>query len=260
MLITNLHSLRVLITRPIRQARTLATQLTACGAQPFVYPVLQIVPIELQQENMNHALEHSDWVIFTSSNAVWHAAKLCQHYPHPLPPLLAIGPATAATLIEQGLPVAKQPTVAFSSEGLLAMPLLQACQNKRILLIGGVGGRTLLTDELTARGASVNKLDVYRRCPGVKPNKTQLATWQHPGVDVVISTSGEGLFQLDAQFRAIDDAAHDWLLAQQLLLMSQRLVPLAQSYGFMQSPLVASDASDDGLVKKLAEFVKQQEK
>ncbi len=257
MLTIDLQSLRVLIARPIRQAQTLASMLSACNAKSFVYPVLCIEQIAFNQTEFNHAVANSDVIIFTSCNAVWQTAVKLLYYQRQqsLPQLIAIGPATADAIAEEGLPLANKPTSEFSSEGLLDIPLLHSCYGKRILILSGVGGRTVLIDELTARGAVVEKLAVYRRCHGIKPSKEMLATWQQPGIDVVISTSGEGLSQLVKQISAVGKSYHDWLLTQQLLVMSQRLVPLVQQYGFTCQPLVATQASDVGLITALANFL-----
>lgn len=256
MLMTDLHSLRVLVTRPIRQAQTLAEQLTQCGADVLIHPVLRIEPVLFDHQDITQLIGNSDYIIFTSCNALWHSEHFLKSYKNTLPQCIAIGPATANAITAAGLPLATQPMTDFSSEGLLSIPALQTCQGKQFLLLSGHGGRSILIDELTKRGAFVTKLAVYQRCPGIKPSNETIATWQKPGIDVVISTSGEGLSQLVTQCREISETTLHWLLKQQLLLMSQRLVPLAQQLGFIQQPLIASSASDDGIVNMLAHFVK----
>ena len=50
----------------------------------------------------------------------------------------------------------------------------------------------------------------------------------------------------------------DWLLQQQLLVINQRLVPLAQQLGFLRTPWVATCASDAGLIAQLQQQYMQE--
>ena len=252
--------MRVLITRPIKQAQSLASALQSHNIETLIYPALQIEPVDANAfEQLSDRLSHFDWIIFTSCNAVWQSiAHLKTMWANKsTPALIAIGPATANALSEAGFTVTCSPRANFSSEGLLAEPFIQACQGKHILLLGGVGGRTVLTHQLTQCGATVEKLAVYRRCPGIKPSKTELATWQHPGIDVVISTSAEGLRQLVNLVHSAGSPHLDWLLQQQLLVMSQRLAPLVAQLGFLHKPWLATEASDTGLVARLQQCQQQ---
>src|SRR5690606_36810182 len=75
--------------------------------------------------------------------------------------VLAVGARTAELLAEQGIgsELPAEPT----SEGLLALPALERVAGRRVLLVAGVGGRTLLAETLTTRGAVVVRNECYRR-------------------------------------------------------------------------------------------------
>ncbi|MBV7305155.1 uroporphyrinogen-III synthase [Xanthomonas vasicola] len=101
--------------------------------------------------------------VFTSPAAV-HAA-------HRLAPLqrpaqahwMSVGDGTARALQTCGIDTVVRPT-RMDSEGLLALPLLQA-PLQAVGLITAPGGRGVLAPTLEQRGARIVRVDVYQRIP-----------------------------------------------------------------------------------------------
>jgi uroporphyrinogen-III synthase len=130
---------RVIVTRPPAQAEELAEALRNAGFEPVLCPLLEIEPID----DGPIELDGYDWVIVTSANG---AAELARRHAGPLPRIAAVGEATAAALVEQGLEVSFVPSVS-SQEGLLAeLPRPVG----RALFVGAAGARRLIADELPA--------------------------------------------------------------------------------------------------------------
>jgi uroporphyrinogen-III synthase len=130
---------RVIVTRPPAQAEELAEALRNAGFEPVLCPLLEIEPIDDGPID----LDGYDWVIVTSANG---AAELARRHAGPLPRIAAVGEATAAALVEQGLEVSFVPSVS-SQEGLLAeLPRPVG----RALFVGAAGARRLIADELPA--------------------------------------------------------------------------------------------------------------
>jgi uroporphyrinogen-III synthase len=222
----------------------------------FNHPVLDIVPIVLSDEDVTQALSPTvDWVIFTSVQAVRYAEAFLEQLRGYtcLPQFIAIGPATAQAISDAGFHVTFTPADHISSEGLLASRFMRGCCGRQVLILGGLGGRTVLLNGLRRRGAYVRKQALYRRTPGVKPSKATLSTWQRSPIYAIIVTSGEGLTQLVSLVGQTPLDQH-WLREQQLLLMSERLVSLAKQYGFIRPPWVAHYASDAGLIARLQQL------
>ena len=73
------------------------------------------------------------------------------------------GTGTAATLKRLGFADVHSPTQTFTSEGMLALPRLQNVAGKRFWIVAGEGGRPLIADTLTARGADVTTIECYTR-------------------------------------------------------------------------------------------------
>ena len=84
----------------------------------------------------------------------------------PMPPVavtwLCNGPRTASVLQAAGLPV-RFPANGNTAEDVLQLPETLEVTNDKWLIVKGEGGRVTYPAVLTARGASVVSLDVYRR-------------------------------------------------------------------------------------------------
>ena len=163
-----LHGLTLVVTRPASQAKRTAFILREAGATAIEFPVLDIAPIEASL--MVRDLETADAFIFVSANAVEFgvpAVRRTGAFPDAAE-IFAIGRATAAALNEAGFANVVSPQQSIDSEGLLALPQLRTGMGRHIILVKGQserGGRRLLDETLTARGAQVTTLECYRRAP-----------------------------------------------------------------------------------------------
>jgi uroporphyrinogen-III synthase len=135
------------------------------GATTLTLPVIEIRPLKERRDLAAQLsdLQHFDLIIFSSANAVRFGVSFLDQKRDLM--LAAVGPATARALNQAGYRVAIQPQASFDTEGLLAHPRLEHVGGHRVLLIKGRGGRPLLQQELTRRGATVVSADVYERVP-----------------------------------------------------------------------------------------------
>lgn len=199
----------------------------------------------------------ADIYIFLSPDAVEYGLPFLRSHEitvnHAM--ILAVGQATARVLRDAGISGAETPSGNLaSSEGLLAMSCLRAGQvrGRRVLLICGVGGRALLTEKLHARGARVERLEIYRRDPAESNIVDAIQTAGGGRPDVTVVTSVEGMENLA---RLIHAQGQEWLLAVPLVVMSKRIAAECQCCGFTGTANVAPGASDDGLIAALVEYV-----
>ncbi|MDR2710630.1 MAG: uroporphyrinogen-III synthase [Burkholderiales bacterium] len=199
-----LDGLGILITRPEKQAHTLAKRLEKIGAVPVLLPTIEIAPPQDTQplRDALAQLDAYDFVMFVSPNAVEQAlATLPQQAKTQWPKTvqaLAPGKGTAAALQQAGVPVESilMPISRFDSEGLLELPTLQNMQGKRVLILRGEQGRELLSETLTARGAEVTRVACYRRiCP--TENVDLLPLLQSSRLCAITATSAEALDNLE---------------------------------------------------------------
>jgi uroporphyrinogen-III synthase len=221
----NLHGLGVLITRPQHQAQSLYDAIKKSGGIPVLFPTIEITaPTDpaLCKQQLQNATDYDD-LIFISPNAVTYAvADVAIDRQR----IFAIGGATAKMLLQHHIPHYLPFEEKADSENLLASPLLGHMQGRRVLIIRGEGGRALLRDTLTERGATVDYAEVYRRrCPDVDATSL-LQKWPQE-IEAVITTSNA----------IIDNLLHlcrnDPVVRQTpLIVISQRMLKHADQLGF----------------------------
>ncbi len=239
----------VLVTRPAETADALLRLLRHAGAEVIHLPMQCIEPRrELPRPASLGGPDgpEDDWWIFTSANAARHFVR--DEHPLRTPRIAAIGAATAATLEAIGLPPDLVPADAYTSEALLATPEMQAVDGERILIITGEGGRDRLRRELTARGAEVRVLAVYRRVPStVTPE--QLSAALERAQDLIV-TNGEALQRLLA---LCPEAQRERLLSRRLVVPTARVVEMAKSLGFTGPVLAPALMNDAAIVRALSD-------
>lgn len=242
----DLRGLRVLNTRPQRQGEALNRLILAAQGDVIHFPTLSIQATALDWLATLRRQTRIDQAIFTSANAVWHAAQAL-----PLagnPSIIAIGKATAQALQDQGVSVASCPSVA-DSEHLLQLPELQTLQGKTVLLFKGEGGRTLIATVLRQRGARLVELNVYRRQPVTVDEKQLDRWWQDDAVDIILMTSHEAMNQL---FTMVGDRDIRRLQQIPCLVISPRLADIATRMGM--KTVITSPV--DALMESLQQFNK----
>lgn len=159
---------RILITRSREQSRKMADRIAELGAEPVLFPTIQIVPPE-DFGPLDQAIARIgsfDWVIFTSVNGV---ERFFQRYfqlredirEMTGPRIGAIGPVTSAALRVRGLKVdvlARE----FTAEGLLDFLHKENLSGKRVLIPRAEKARDVLPEGIRAQGGQVEVVPVYR--------------------------------------------------------------------------------------------------
>ncbi len=178
-----------------------------------------------------------DLIIFISPTAVIHSTLLHADLRQFENPIIAVGAGTASQLREVGIDKVRVPD-RFNSEGMLAMPELQQVQNKRILVVKGQGGRSLLQDTLKDRGAEYQSLDVYVREP--LAIEQEVVDWYLEGefTKGITSASVETLSAYDSQRQDRTLPIPDFILAA-----SERIAEVANSLGYTDVTTVGGAAN-----------------
>lgn len=244
-----LSGFTVWVTRPAHQSQSILISLEHLGARTLALPLLDIAPFNdpASQQRLVAAGEY-DVVIFVSANAVeysadWHAniTNVCD--------IAVIGQATAAKCREYGLNAQYVPDRG-NSEGLLALSRFQSMEEQKVLIVRGHGGREHLAEQLRERGATVDYAEVYQRqAPDIRITP-DLAT-----ADIILITSTE---VLDTLVTLAQRDRQDWVFTKPLLLIHARIASRVQASGFTLKPLVASEASDSGMIEALQAWARSQ--
>ena len=244
-----LAGVTVVVTRPRAQAARFATRVGEAGGTPLLLPALEIEPVELDPAARERlAPDAFDWTIYTSANSVESSLR---QLPRPARTrIAAVGRGTARALAEHGVVVHAVPATTADSEGLLALEPFMAAAGRRILILKGEGGRTLLREELERRGARVVTAEVYRRVPAL-PDPDALAALGkacEDGTAVVAATSAESLAAL---LEAVPDQRLPRLRDAVLLVPGARVAAAARTRGWRGPLLVARSAEDAAMAEAL---------
>lgn len=239
---------QVIVTRPQAQAGPILTALQQRGYQPLSLPLMDIVPVPDDERSgeLRQRLQNTDQyraIIVISMNAAEIGLDWLDRY-WPQPPVgidwYAVGPSTADILQQAGLPV-HCPPERFDSEGILALPGLQAdvIAGEKVLLWRGIGGREKLASVLRERGASVDYAELYeRREQQYCPADWDAALAARP---LLMLSSTQALDIVCAQ---VPDIAQR---IDALILPAERSAELARARGF-ERVLVAASARDDDML------------
>ena len=224
---------RLLLTRPTEDSAALAAFLAREGIFSSSLPLLEMEPVSASA-TMRKVIEHLDRycaVIVVSKPA---ARLLLEHLAEtsiqpPQRGWFTVGEATAGVLQGAGLEVSFPPR-GDDSEALLALPALRQALTEpapRVLIVRGVGGRELLAERLAEQGASVEYLELYRRCLPDYPAGTLKRRIEAERLNGLVVSSGQGF----AHLRELAD--HDWpqLARLPLFVPSPRVAEMARAAG-----------------------------
>lgn len=165
---------RILVTRARSQASGMARRIEELGGEAVSFPVLQIEPVrdEKRLAVLDEALrkiDQYDWIVFTSANGVEYTFKRLRELRIDIRKLsgakiAAIGPQTAAALLERGIVVEDLPAI-YQAESLAEHLLEKVQLGERVLVPRSAEAREVLTDTLRHAGHDVTAVDVYDNLP-----------------------------------------------------------------------------------------------
>jgi uroporphyrinogen-III synthase len=242
--VKRLTGIGVLVTRPDHQAAHLCQLIEAEGGAAVRYPALAIRP-RPDRAAVRAAVgptDRYDLVVFVSANAVRFGADILAQRRDA--PIAAIGQATAGALNAAGYRVSLMPAEGADSESLLALPQLAQMSGQRVLIVRGTGGRDLLQEAMTARGAQVHYAEVYTREParpsaGLQAEIEQL--WRQGGISAFTATSVE---LLEALVGIVTPRCRGLMDSTALVTGSERVAAAAARLG-LGSPILLADSPED---------------
>jgi|GEM_PF-2336495 len=227
-----LNGWQVVVMRPKHLAKPLQTAIKEMGGNPISLPSLTIAPIEAAHmlvEWIDH-IHTADWIIVSSQNAVHFAPEeVLEALGKTHAKVVTIGQATSGALKAKGVSVLFTPSPGTDSEKLLTEPFLQKNElaNKKIVLLAGEGGRTLLYDVLSARQAVVKWVKVYRQGPSPLALDSLMPMWALQGCFCFIVTSHNSLLYFLERVPPVHLA---WLQRQAFVVVSERIAAVAKKW------------------------------
>ena len=193
---------RIMVTRSRTQASRLTGALTALGAEVIECPTISMAPpVDWSEvDRVLDRLADFGWLVLTSPNGViflMERLKTRGLDARSLAPvkLAAIGPATAEKLEEYGLRADQVPGE-YVGEALSRTLIEQGASKGRVLLLRSDKARQVLPQSLTAAGADVEDVALYRTLtPSSLPPEAEQALDQNL-LDLVTFTSSSTVINL----------------------------------------------------------------
>jgi uroporphyrinogen-III synthase len=234
---------KVLLTRPLTQVKTLESLVIDAGHQPLLFPTLEVIELNATAQRSQY-----DAVIFISANAVEHGIQILDTISYSK--VFAVGAATAKKLNHHHITVDDFPQEKASSESLLNLESVSCLKNKNILIFRGRGGRETLKTGLEKSQNKVEYVQVYSRiiCKLSDLHKQSLSDFLLDKKGFVSVTSNENLDGLISLAGQLNDLSS--LKQYPLIVLSDRIKKYAQSLGFKQV-IITSNISDQAIASVL---------
>jgi uroporphyrinogen-III synthase len=250
-----LTNFTVLVTRPEQGGQDLCAVIAEHGGNAVHFPTIGFAPPN-QPDDMDKVTDYLasyDLLIFISPQAVLASQdSLIKKWStlERKPKIAAVGEGTKKILLNSGCAVDYVPLSTWGSEGLLALPALQAVEGQHILIIRGEGGREILADTLRERGAQVSQLPAYQRIVPRAISEQVLLLMKKKQIHAIVCTSFTGVQNLKTMLQQ-----KGWGILQPipLVVVSDRIRLLAQALGFGEIHL-AENVSHDSILQTLIQL------
>lgn len=242
----------VLVTRPDERGKALVDQLNQAGVVALHLPLLSIeagaelaqLPTKLNQ------LKSGDYVFLVSKSTVDFADKTLKDIGFSWRQDLqyfTVGHRTAQHFSCQTECTVRYPITSENTEGVLNLPQMAKLTDKNLLILRGNGGRELLREQTTLRGATVETVECYQRTPISYNNEEQTSICIRSGVQTLVVTSLE---ILQALIEFVPENEQNWLKNCCLVTVSQRIADVAAQQGW-HNVVVSAGADNQSLLNTL---------
>lgn len=245
--------MRILVTRPRHQSEQLIRALENRGHSVDLLPLLNIEPVifdAAERQNIIDRLARSSKLISVSANAsdlaVPLLSELFRANSESNYELFAIGPSTASVLEKEGYKV-QMPEGEYNSEALLELSAFNQINGQKISLLCGQGGRDYLQQKLSAKGAQVERIELYRRTP-ITDTRIDAKVLSRP--EVLTAMSGDTVEALDSVL--LDSNLPDWK-KMPLIVPGKRVADIAFERGFTEV-LCSQKPTTESLLDVLVEL------
>jgi uroporphyrinogen-III synthase len=262
MAIRPLDGKRIIITRPEEQAGEMAHATRELGGVAVLLPMVRILPAEdtARCDLALRELQTTDAVAFTSANAVRFTmdrvtAIGLAHTSWDGREVYAVGSKTADTARRYGLSVTVVPGE-FSGAGLATALSERSLKGKRVLLPRSDIGRDDVLNSLTAAGAEVVPVVVYRT---VGPADTSARLMRQEvlkcGPGIITFASPSAVRNFGSLFSAEELSAHGPRMTFAAIgaTTQEAITALA-----LPVQIVAKEATSGGLIASVAAYVQSQ--
>ena len=247
---------RIVITRAREQASVLRDALVACGAEVIEVPTIEIRD-PASWEPLDAAVRRLDefhFLLLTSVNGVRNFLGRLRTGGRDVKDLAhlevgAIGPSTAAALVESGIKVDFVPRE-YRAEGLLESLAGRDLRGKAFLITRAKVARDLVPRVLQERGARVEVVEAYETVrPRLAPGELERLLTPRP--DMITFTSSSTVSNFAKLLE--DGKLRDWVRGAAIASIGPITSATARELGF-EVAVEAAEFTIAGLVAAIVRF------
>ncbi|NMP30724.1 uroporphyrinogen-III synthase [Thalassotalea sp. M1531] len=236
----------LLITRPEPQASQLASKLSSAGYRAICQPLFTYE----SKDKISHlqsllSSNNQPILIFVSKAAVDFAEQTLPINQWSASHCIAVGTATRDALNSYGVQQVITPEY-HDSEGILALPELSHIDGQSIIIVRGNGGRELIAQQLSERGATVTYFESYQRKWLTLPKDTA-SNWLEQQVKAIWITSNA---ILESVVQLTEDNDNYWQNTCLWFVASERIATNAKQLG-LKHVVCTHGASDTVFINAL---------
>ncbi len=252
-----LEAVPVVITRPAKQATTLAARVSEFRTV-VVFPLLEIAPLA-DTSGLEEVLRNIDQyalVVFVSPNAIDAVFTYIARWPRQVA-IGIVGQGSRNALAEYGV-TAQTATIyapaelqKSDSEGLLEFLPLDTLAGQRVLIVRGQHGRDFLTQTLHKHAIAVHHVTAYLRLVPelTQVRQEQLQAFLTGKFDFVLTSSEALRNLLDMVRRYAGEQGVVKMQHQRIIATHNRISDIARSLGF--SDVILCGTGDEQIIATL---------
>ena len=181
----SLKNIKVLVPRPVGQADEFSKKLEALGAEPILFPLINVEAINKKEVKSTYQSTSFDWVIFTSSVAVQFFFNVVK--PEEVTSRIAVvGTSTKKAIEKLGLKVNFLPSAATAKKLVKEIPLNKG---EKVFIPRSKIAGTAIVDTLKKRGIVITELATYNNVP-IDYTQEQIEEVLAQNINVITFTSG----------------------------------------------------------------------
>ncbi|MCB9335814.1 MAG: uroporphyrinogen-III synthase [Flavobacteriales bacterium] len=201
-----LNNIKVLIPRPVGHTDEFSEKLIKLGAQPVLFPLIEVLPINQKELLDIYQNQKFDWILFTSKVAVQFFFETLN--PKDITSKIAVvGTSTQKEVEKLGLKVNFTPSAATAKKLVKEIPLNKG--EKVLIPRSKIAGNDVV-DTLKKRGMNVTEISIYNNTP-VEYSYEEMMAVLKENINVITFTSGstvESFVKLLRKYKIKLDTQH----------------------------------------------------
>jgi uroporphyrinogen-III synthase len=244
-----LYTRKILICRPLEQAKSLDVYLQAHGYFPLIFPTLDIQAINYVLPEI--WLQHADLILVQSPSSIKYLAPSNIALLQQNQKIYAMGAGTQEALLKSRISSKWVASAGSDSEAIISHIETILAPNSQVLILTGEGGRSVLEPELVNKGFICHRVNTYKRAvPVYTAQEIKIMIDEKP--ELIIITSVDMLKNLLSIFSEYKN--YQTIIKLPILVISNRIKQAARGLGWQGEIFVAASAMQEDILQRILKF------